>query len=58
MSSNHHSEVHGCPKSPTRKRRDCRSPPEVLEMIRDGRINPTNGLFDANGERLDFAEEE
>jgi general secretion pathway protein D len=33
-------------------------PPEVLEMIRDGRINPTNGLFDANGERLDFAEEE
>ena len=33
-------------------------PSEVLEMIRDGRINPTNGLFDANGERLDFSEEE
>ncbi|MEC8114634.1 MAG: secretin N-terminal domain-containing protein, partial [Planctomycetota bacterium] len=33
-------------------------PPEVLDMIRDGRINPTSGLFDANGERLDFAEEE
>lgn len=33
-------------------------PPEVLDMIRDGRINPTSGLFDANGERLDFSEEE
>ena len=33
-------------------------PPEVLDMIRDGRINPTNGLFDADGERLDFSEEQ
>ena len=33
-------------------------PLEVLDMIRDGRINPTSGLFDANGERLDFSEEE
>ena len=33
-------------------------PEEVLDMIREGRIDPTSGLFDANGDRVDFSEEE
>ena len=33
-------------------------PAEVLDMIREGRIDPTSGLFDANGDRVDFSEEE
>ena len=33
-------------------------PEEVLDMIREGRIDPTSGLFDANGARVDFSEEE